>query len=127
VSGSRYMVPAPAQRGAVPADRRRINQQVTQLINQLTGYKLTDAFCGFKAYRVPALARLRLSEPGYAFPLQFWIQAHRAGLTVIEHPVPLIYVPNFERRFGGELDDAQKRLAYYLEVIEKEVARCSTS
>jgi len=41
--------------------------------------------------------------------------------------VPLIYVPNFERRFGGELDDADRRLAYYMEVIEKEVAKCSTS
>src|SRR5690606_41659504 len=81
---------------------------------------------GFKAYRVEALARLRLSEPGYAFPLQFWIQAARAGLTVIERPVPLIYVPSFERRFGGELDDAEKRLAYYMEVIETEVAKCST-
>jgi len=127
VSGSRYLVPGPPQRGQVPEDRRRINAQITRLINQLTGYQLTDAFCGFKAYRVPALARLRLSEPGYGFPLQFWIQAARAGLTVVERPVPLIYVPNFERRFGGELDDADKRLAYYLEVIEREVARCSTS
>ena len=127
VSGSRYLVPAPPKLGPVPEDRRRINALITAKINELTGYRLTDAFCGFKAYRVPALARLQLSEPGYGFPLQFWIQAARAGLSVIERPVPLIYVPNFERRFGGELDDSEKRLAYYLEVIEKEVARCSTS
>jgi len=64
VSGSRYLVPAPPRRGQVPKDRRQINAQITRHINELTGYSLTDAFCGFKAYRVPALARLRLSEPG---------------------------------------------------------------
>lgn len=126
VSGSRYMMTEKPRLGEVPPDRRRINRIVTERINELTGYTLTDAFCGFKAYRVQALGRLRLSEPGYAFPLQFWIQAARAGLTVVERPVPLIYVPSFERRFGGDLDDAENRLAYYMEVIETEVAKCST-
>lgn len=126
VSGSRYMTSETPRVGEPPPDRQRINRIVTERINELTGYALTDAFCGFKAYRVQALGRLRLSEPGYAFPLQFWIQAARAGLTVIERPVPLIYVPSFERRFGGDLDDAENRLAYYMEVIETEVAKCST-
>ncbi len=126
VSGSRYLRPDVPRLGTAPPERQRINRIITRRINELTGYSLTDAFCGFKAYRVAALARLRLSEPGYAFPLQFWIQASRAGLTVIERPVPLIYVPSFERRFGGELDDAEKRLAYYMDVIETEVAKCST-
>lgn len=127
VSGSRYLTGDEPQLGSVPPDRRRINRIVTERINELTGYELTDAFCGFKAYRVQALERLQLSEPGYAFPLQFWIQAARAGLSVVERPVPLIYVPSFERRFGGDLDDAERRLQYYMEVIEMEVAKCSTS
>lgn len=126
VSGSRYMTEAPPRLGEVPRDRRQINRRITARVNELTGYELTDAFCGFKAYRIAALAPLQLSEPGYAFPLQFWLQAARAGLTVIEKPVPLIYVPSFERRFGGGLDDSDKRLAYYNEVIEKEVAKCLT-
>lgn len=127
VSGSRYMVDGPPRLGTVPQDRRQINRIITRRINQLTGYALTDAFCGFKAYRVEALGRLQLSEPGYAFPLQFWLQAARARLTVIERPVPLIYVPSFERRFGGGLDDSERRLAYYNDVIEKEVAKWSMS
>lgn len=125
VSGSRYMGDGPPQLGTVPEDRRQINRMITARINELTNYSLTDAFCGFKAYRVGALGRLRLSEPGYAFPLQFWLQAALAKLTVIERPVPLIYVPSFERRFGGGLDDSERRLAYYNEVIEKEVAKWS--
>lgn len=127
VSGSRYMIDGPPKLGEVPEDRRQINAHITERINELTGYELTDAFCGFKAYRVGALGKLRLSEPGYAFPLQFWLQAARHKLTVVERPVPLIYVPSFERRFGGGLDDSERRLAYYNEVIEKEVAKWSMS
>lgn len=126
VSGSRYMTGERPALGEVPADRRRINRMITERINELTGYRLTDAFCGFKAYRVAALAKLHLSEPGYGFPLQFWLQAAAANLTVVERPVPLIYVPTFERRFGGGLDDSEQRLAYYNEVIEKEVVKWST-
>lgn len=125
VSGSRYMEGERPQLGEVPEDRRRINKMITDRINELTGYQLTDGFCGFKAYRVTALEGLELTETGYAFPLQFWLQAAAAKLTVTERPVPLIYVPSFERRFGGGLDDSERRLAYYNEVIEKEVAKCS--
>lgn len=125
VSGSRYLDAGPPRLGEPPEDRRRINGIVTAKINELTGWQLTDAFCGFKAYRVEPLARLRLSEPGYAFPLQFWLQAACARLRIVEQPVPLIYVPSFERRFGGGLDDSERRLAYYNEIIANEVAKWS--
>src|SRR5690606_12280492 len=111
---------------APPPDRWAINQHITARINELTGFQLTDAFCGFKAYRVEALRDLRFDEPGYGFPIQFWMAAHRHGLRVVERPVPLIYKHNFERRFGGGLDDPERRLAYYESLLEKEVARCST-
>ena len=121
VSGSRYTEHS-LREGTAPDDRRWINCQITQLINDLTGYELTDAFCGYKAYRVEGLARLHLTEAGYSMPLQLWIQAARAGLRVKEIPVKLIYKdPN--RRFGGDLDDAARRLNYYLETIGHEVGR----
>lgn len=126
VSGSRYLQPVLAE-GEVPPDRLRINGIITALINEVTDYSLTDAFCGFKAYRVAALSRLHLSETGYAFPLQFWIQAARHGLSLRERPIPLIYKINFERRFGGGLDDAEHRLAYYRQVVESELARQEVS
>lgn len=121
VSGSRYHSEINGN-GVAPEDRRRINAQVVARINEVTGFSLTDAFCGFKAYRVRSLARLPLSETGYAMPLQFWIQAKAFGLSVTELPVSRIYDdPN--RRFGGELDDPQKRLTYYLNTIESERKR----
>ncbi|MDQ7849427.1 MAG: glycosyltransferase family 2 protein [Armatimonadota bacterium] len=119
VSGSRYL--DPGQGGdPPPADRLAINRETTVRLRELTGYPLTDAWCGFKAYRVSALRRLRLSEPGYGMPLQVWIQAARHGLRVAEVAVPRIY-KNPQRRFWGGLDDAAARRRYYQEVLEREL------
>jgi dolichol-phosphate mannosyltransferase len=91
-------------------------------LNQITDFGITDAFCGFKAYRVAALADLELEESGYSMPLQFWIQAKALGLRVTERAVSRIYDdPN--RKFGGVLDDPERRLAYYLDTIRKERER----
>ena len=59
---------------------------MTAELNRRLGYNLTDAFCGFKAYRVEALKHLSIDEVGYAMPLQLWVQAAAAGLKVIELP-----------------------------------------
>lgn len=121
VSGSRYREEIDGN-GSAPADRRRINVEITQLLNEATGFGLTDAFCGFKAYRTEALAKLQLTLTGYSMPLQLWIQAKALRLSVTELPVSRIYDdPN--RRFGGELDDPSIRLAYYLETIQEERKR----
>lgn len=121
ISGSRYLRPV-GQDDVPPPDRRRINSTITWLLNETLGLTLTDAFCGFKAHRVAAMRRLALNVPGYAFPLQLWVQVVRAGLRVRELPVRLIYNdPN--RHFGGELDDPDRRLRHYLDVFERELAR----
>ncbi|MBN1492486.1 MAG: glycosyltransferase family 2 protein [Phycisphaerae bacterium] len=121
ISGSRYLAQWEGN-GRPPPDRRRINRRVTNLLNSVLGLKITDAFCGFNAYRVDALRRLRLTVPGYAMPVQFWVQAARAGFRIRELPVQLIYNdPN--RHFGGLLDDPDARLQHYLDVFCAELAR----
>jgi len=120
VSGSRYL-PESLRRSPVPEERRAINVLVTEVLARVTPYRLTDAFCGFKAYRVTALARLHLTEQGYAMPLQFWIQAARAGLRVREVPITLVYVdPSL--KFRGGLDDPLVRFRHYLAVLDRELA-----
>lgn len=122
ISGSRYLNLADQAEGSPPPDRQRINIEMTGEINRRLGLSLTDSFCGFKAYRVDALRRLRLTEDGYAFPMQFWVQAVSHGLRIREVPVKLIYNdPN--RSFGGPLDDAAIRLGHYKEVFESELAK----
>lgn len=117
VSGSRYL-PSSATVGAAPADRVRVNQRVTEEINAVTGWGISDAFCGFKAYRATALRRLRLTEDGYALPMELWAEAFKAGLAVREIAIERIYC-DADRSFGADLDDPDKRLSYYLSVWER--------
>lgn len=120
VSGSRYLkvyqddTPPPEQ-------RRRINQDLTAELNRRLNLNLTDAFCGFKAYRIAALKRMTLTEPGYGMPLELWTQAAAQRLSILELPVPLIYLEE-ARSFGGMLDDGKTRLAYYRRVLDQSIA-----
>jgi len=121
ISGTRYPgghMPDPS----VPADRRRINREITELINGRLGLGITDAFCGFKAYKVSSLHYFSITVPGYAMPMQFWVQLARADLHVRELPVRLIY-NDPTRHFGGLLDDPAARRRHYLAVFEAELAR----
>ncbi len=122
ISGSRYL--RPTNLGTIPAppERVAINRAITGLLNRHLGLRLTDAFCGFKAYRVRALAKLTLTEAGYGLPLQLWVQASRAGLAIREIPVPLIYHDR-KRNFAGILEHPGKRMQYYLGIIERELGR----
>lgn len=120
VSGSRYLRRFPED-SRPPADRERINRQITAVLNRRLGLRLTDAFCGFKAYRVAALRDLNLTETGYAMPIEFWVQAVAAGLKIRELPVPLIYLDE-SRSFGGELDKAATRLEHYYDVLDRSLA-----
>lgn len=117
VSGSRYLK-AFENDSPAPVQRRKINQTITAFINEKLGFGITDAFCGFKAYRVEALKQLEITETGYAMPLELWVQAACKKLKVIEVAVPLIYLDE-TRSFGGELDDGTTRLSYYYEVLER--------
>jgi dolichol-phosphate mannosyltransferase len=117
VSGSRYLATFDGQ-SVPPEPRRRINAEVSAEVNRRLGLSLTDAFCGFKAYRREALAKLHITETGYAMPLEVWVQAARGGLSIVELAVPLIYLDE-SRSFGGSLDDARTRLAYYYEVLDR--------
>ena len=123
ISGSRYLVNGNGGDNP-PADRRAINGQITAELNERLGLKLTDSFCGFKAYRVSALQKLELSEDGYAFPMQFWVQAVAAGLRVREIPVKLIY-NDLNRSFGGPLNDPAVRLNHYRCVLHRELRKWS--
>lgn len=121
VSGSRYLKRYEGD-SEPPSSRMFINRKITATLNDMLHLNLTDAFCGFKAYRVEALKKLDIDDVGYAMPLQLWVQAAMQGMRVIEVPVPLIYL-DLSRSFGGALDEAETRLNYYNECIAKSVAQ----
>ncbi|MBX3374349.1 MAG: glycosyltransferase family 2 protein [Phycisphaeraceae bacterium] len=121
ISGSRYAAPDPAD-DLPPGDRRLINRTITDELNCRLGLGITDAFCGFKAYRVSACERLRLDVDGYDFPMQFWVEAVAARLRIVEIPVRLIY-NDPSRAFGGPLNDAAIRLDHYRRTMHAAITR----
>jgi dolichol-phosphate mannosyltransferase len=120
VSGSRYLRDF-RQDTLAPQDRRRINETITAELNDCLGLNLTDAFCGFKAYRREALARLHITETAWGMPLQLWVQAAQLGLRIKEVGVPRLYLDP-KRAFGGVLNDAEERLLYYRRIIADAMA-----
>lgn len=115
ISGSRYLRDF-RQDTPAPADRRSINAIITREINSRHGLNITDAFCGFKAYRRKAVESLHITESGWGMPLQLWVQAAHRGLRVKEVAVPRLYLDP-DRAFGGVLNNPDERLAYYRRVL----------
>ena len=125
VSGSRYLKVFDGTQ-IPPEARRRINVEVTRWLNERLGLSLTDAFCGFKAYRTSALKQFHITDFGYAMPLQVWVQAVAQKMSLVEMPVPLIYLDE-NRSFGGALDNAEYRLNHYREVFETAMTQSGLS
>ncbi len=125
ISGSRYLRPHEGD-DSPPPDRRNINRHMTRLVNAELGLGITDAFCGFKAYRTAGCAGLTLGVDGYDFPMEFWVEAWRAGLQVEELPVRLVY-NDPTRTFGGALDEVDSRRRIYEATLQRALkrARCA--
>lgn len=121
ISGSRYL-PASRQCGAAPADRVEVNTRITAHLNRRFGFALTDAFCGFKRYRLAGIRPEAFRETGYAFPLEFWAFAAAEGLSIEELAVSRIYTTD-SRSFGDDLDRTRKRYHYYLTVLARSARR----
>lgn len=73
--------------------RRVFLPYVTRLINVITGYKMTDAMCGFRAFRASSLkpiepVLIRMLEVEY-IASEMFIRFSKAGLTISEVPVKL--------------------------------------
>jgi len=76
-----------------PLFRRMFLPVYTYIINVITGYKLTDSMCGFRAFKTSSLRRVyflfdQMLEPEY-IAAEMFIRFSRSDLTVIEIPVYL--------------------------------------
>jgi glycosyltransferase involved in cell wall biosynthesis len=125
VSGSRYLRDFRTDTPA-PTDRRFINATITRELNEQLGLDITDAFCGFKAYRREALEQLHVTESGWGMPLQVWVQAAKAHMRIREIGVPRLYLDP-SRAFGGILNDPTERLSYYRRIIADAVEQTAVA
>ncbi len=121
VSGTRY--PAGFTKLCEAFQHRQdVNRELTEYINQKTGLRLTESFCGFKAYKVDALRRIDIENVGYGMLLELTVKAALLGIKIIEHPVPLIYLDE-TRDFNNQFSDYKVRLKYYYSVINKALSK----
>ena len=107
VSGNRFSPKSP-KIGSAPLEKVEATSLLTKFVNKVTGYSLHDAFCGFKAYKVNSLAKIKLTLQGFAWPLELFVQARKAGLSIKEIPVSMIYL------------DTSKNWNYYAKVSRDE-------
>jgi len=121
VSGTRYHPESPV-RTIVLDNPKKINDEIVKFLNEKLGISLTDAFCGFKAYRVNKLSELKLTVTDYAFPLQVWVQAVMKGFRIREIPVPLIYL-NPRKDYDKILGSVEDTITYFKKIIADEIEK----
>jgi glycosyltransferase involved in cell wall biosynthesis/phosphohistidine swiveling domain-containing protein len=119
VVGSRFL-PDSKRRSQPPRDREMANRTLTKFVRKRIDYPITDCSSGFRAYRVSSLRKLRITEKGYAWPFQLWIQAHEAGFRVKEIPIPLVYL-DYKRDSHGEFRSMSEAMAKAKDVMKKEL------
>lgn len=55
------------------------------------GVKLSDVHNGFRLYRASALTKIHITQDRMAHATEIVLQAHQAGLKIIEFPVKVVY------------------------------------
>jgi len=88
VIGSRFIKGA---RINVPLYRRMGILVITLLTKIFSGYPVSDAQSGFRAYSRKALEELKLTELGWGSSVEVFFRAHDIGLRIIEVPVDCDY------------------------------------
>lgn len=77
-----------------------IHRPARVLNNFLTGIKLSDVHCGFRALSRTALEKLKLTQDKMAHATEFVVLTKQLGLRHAEMPVEIVY-KNFGQGFGG--------------------------
>jgi phosphohistidine swiveling domain-containing protein/glycosyltransferase involved in cell wall biosynthesis len=119
VVGSRYSRDS-QRKSQPPRDRESATQALTKLVCKYTNYDVTDCGSGFRAYRVSALRKLRITEKGYGWPFQLWIQAYKAGFRVKEVPIPLTYL-DYSRGSHGEFSSVKEAIDKAKNIMDEEL------
>lgn len=72
--------------------RKLSNRLTTDILRYITGYRITDSQCGFRAIsKEAALVFLNISYDGYEFESEMLYQASLNDLSVKEMPIPCSY------------------------------------
>lgn len=93
VFGSRMMLPGAARAGRMPLYKFVGNKILTRFENWVLGSSLTEFHSGYRVYSVAALKKtpFSLNTNDFHFDTEIIIQFQRAGLRILELPIPTYY------------------------------------
>jgi 2-polyprenyl-3-methyl-5-hydroxy-6-metoxy-1,4-benzoquinol methylase len=93
VLGSRMMQPGGAREGGMPLYKFIGNRILTTVQNRLTELELSEWHSGYRAFSVPALARIPLEQcsDGFDFDTEVLLHLYDDGARIIEIPIPTYY------------------------------------
>jgi glycosyltransferase involved in cell wall biosynthesis len=86
--GSRFL--GKAIEGATRS-RKALLRTATLVSNGLSGMKLTDAHCGFRAFRAEVAPKLRIQQDRMAHASELLRKMHTSGVRVVEVPTTVRY------------------------------------
>jgi hypothetical protein len=66
--------------------------------NKMSGLKLTDAHCGFRAFRASAAPKLRILQDRMAHASELLHKIATSGLRIVEVPVTIRYTAHSMRK-----------------------------
>lgn len=101
VTGSRFLMGGDSPN--LPAFRRRSIPMVNEFVRAITGAKLTDATCGYRAFRLDIMRRARFdwhARSLYGYGVEYYLYAKvilDGGLRFTEVPVTMRYPPAGQR------------------------------
>ena len=100
VTASRFKLGGQAEN--IPWIKRWGNHRMASLIGRLTGRKVSDASCGFRAYGKDTLARLNIHAP-FTYTQETLLDLSRHGLRIVEVPVKVRYFDERQSRVASSV------------------------
>jgi len=80
------------------AKRMALLRGAVMLSNRLSGLKLTDAHCGFRAFRASVAPKLRMTQDRMAHASELLRKIKTSGVRVVEVPVTIRYTEHSTRK-----------------------------
>ncbi len=103
--GSRYLGTTTRNHKA-PLNRRVVRAGAIRAVRTITGEHITDPFSGFRSFSRRGFDAVRLKGSGYEAELESFFAVAKAGLRVLEVPIPRLYGPGTSKmgaRHGAAL------------------------
>jgi glycosyltransferase involved in cell wall biosynthesis len=93
--------------------RMAMLRAATKVSNSLSGIKLTDSHCGFRAFRASAAPALRITQDRMAHASELLRKIKTSGLRLVEVPVTIKYTEHSKSKGQGGIQAVRILFDYF--------------